>query len=251
MEKSRLNSNEPIDFTGIRVTIATPCYGGAMSHRYVHSLTYTIPELLKNGIGFNFLTIPNDSIIATARNRLVDQFLQDPEGTHLWFIDADMGWRPEEAIRLFATKRPFVGGAGMRKQEDPTFCALLENPAKWCANTGMVKAISIGTGCVVIAREVFEKIKEADPDNWYYANGEPDKKIYQFFENKVHKNFLWTEDYTFCNKWRKLGGEIWVDPGFYLEHIGQKAWCGKFGDALKPISNYFIESDLVDDGRKE
>ncbi len=248
MEKLKHSLPEgPIDFSGIRVTIATPCYGGSLSHRYVESLAYTIPVLIANQIDYGVMMVPNDSIICTARNRLVDAFLKT-EGTHIWFIDADMGWRPDQVLRLFGTKRPIVGGAGMRKQEGKSFCALLQNPMEVCSRTGMIKVIGVGTGCVVIAREVFEAIKEAEPDNWYEDNGNPGSKIYNFFEDKIEKNLRWTEDYVFCRKWRKLGGEIWVDPEFYLDHVGQRVWSGKMNEALKPMSEMFIADHLLDGG---
>lgn len=236
--------SDTVSFEGINVAIATPCYGGVLSSAYLSSLAFTIPVLLANKIKYYVMTVPNESIVAKARNTLVDAFLKS-DGTHLWFIDADMGWKPEQVLRLFATKKSIVGAAGPRKQDSVSFCALLENPAVWETATGMVKAISVGTGCMVIAREVFEKMKESDPDNWYW-DGSAENKIYNFFENRIYKNHLWTEDYNFCNKWRGLKGEIWVDPGFFLEHIGQKTWSGTLGEVLKPMSQYFIHPTLVE-----
>ena len=36
----------------------------------------------------------------------------------------------------------------------------------------------------------------------------------------------YSEDYAFCERWRALGGECWVDPGLILEHWGTLCLTG-------------------------
>lgn len=38
------------------------------------------------------------------------------------------------------------------------------------------------------------------------------------------QNVYLSEDYTFCKRWRQIGGEIWCDPKIKLKHWGQKAY---------------------------
>ena len=48
------------------------------------------------------------------------------------------------------------------------------------------------------------------------------KYCYSFFDT-VHDpddNRYLSEDYTFCRRWQKIGGEIWLDPNTKLNHIG-------------------------------
>ena len=35
-----------------------------------------------------------------------------------------------------------------------------------------------------------------------------------------------SEDYTFCRRWQKIGGEIWLDPNTKLNHIGTYTFEG-------------------------
>ena len=41
------------------------------------------------------------------------------------------------------------------------------------------------------------------------------------------------EDYSFCIRWRDIGGQVWVDPEIEMGHIGLKCFQGHFGNWLK------------------
>jgi hypothetical protein len=38
-----------------------------------------------------------------------------------------------------------------------------------------------------------------------------------------------SEDYSFCERWRKIGGEIWVDTRSKLSHCGAYEFVGEGG----------------------
>jgi hypothetical protein len=38
-----------------------------------------------------------------------------------------------------------------------------------------------------------------------------------------------SEDYTFCRRWRALGGEVWLDTRSKLMHIGPREFAGDAG----------------------
>ena len=53
-------------------------------------------------------------------------------------------------------------------------------------------------------------------------------KFYAFFDtsiNEISKRYL-SEDYTFCRRWQKIGGNIWLDPDIKLNHVGQYVFSG-------------------------
>ena len=41
-----------------------------------------------------------------------------------------------------------------------------------------------------------------------------------YFDTAVRENRYYSEDWTFCENWRDLGGKIWVDKRVLLKHTG-------------------------------
>lgn len=219
-----------VTFEGIKVVIATPCYGGQLSVQYMRSLASTIHAFAVHGVQWDLMTVPNDSDISRARNTLVEGFLRS-EGTHLWFIDADQGWNPDGILRLLATKFDFVAAAAPRKQMPLSFCGNLFDPIEIEPNTGCVRATEVGTGFVVLSRACVQKMWDSHPELEYF-DALSNKKFRTLYEFRIEDGARWSEDYTFCRRWRALGGDIWVDPTIFLEHVGPYAWAGAFHDAL-------------------
>ena len=46
-----------------------------------------------------------------------------------------------------------------------------------------------------------------------------------------------SEDYAFCRRWRKLGGEIWIDLRSKLTHVGPYAFKGDSTARYAPLAN--------------
>ena len=87
------------------VMIATPCYGGQLTEGYLHGILSLTSKAQQRGIQIHLNTMGNESLVTRARNTLVCQFLdaceKEPERfTHLLFIDSDIGFRAENAIKL-------------------------------------------------------------------------------------------------------------------------------------------------------
>jgi hypothetical protein len=58
-------------------------------------------------------------------------------------------------------------------------------------------------------------------DDWYSVPG-IEAKMYNFFKVHIDKtNRLYLgEDWTFCQTWKDMGGEIWIDGSVILKHVG-------------------------------
>ena len=92
------------------VYILTPCYGSVCFVNYVSCLIKT-KELFEHfGIKLHVLFCKSDSLISRARNNLVAKAMNDPNMTHMFFIDNDITWDPFDIIKLLIADKPIVGG---------------------------------------------------------------------------------------------------------------------------------------------
>ncbi len=220
-----------------KVMICTPVHGDT-KWQYTYSLFATMDICEQMGVAITLQFVVGSSNLPKARNELCAWFLQS-ECTDLLFIDADMGWDPNEVLRLLASEEPLVAVVGRRKSPgDPSWCVRLL-PGSHLNLTqnamGFVEVLSVGTGMMRITRECLEKIVAARPD-LKRKDPKMDPKAaahyYKFFSFDDDDG---GEDYHFCALWRSLGGKVWIDPDAPLTHVGDHEWKGRFGDALTAL----------------
>jgi hypothetical protein len=78
-------------------------------------------------------------------------------------------------------------------------------------------------------RNVFEKLK-THPAVKQYKNDiglDPkyDKHLKTYFDTAVRQNRYYSEDWTFCENWRDIGGKVYVDKRVLLRHSGSYVFC--------------------------
>jgi hypothetical protein len=175
------------------------------------------------GLDWTMETMTNESLISRARNTLVAKFLNNPDSTHLMFVDADIGWEPWHLLALLNRDVDVIGGLYPMKSL----------PIKWVVNgfegaeTGpdnLQEVSKTGTGFMLVKRHVFEKLNE-HPAVKPFANDiglpkELDKHLKTYYDTAVRENRYYSEDWTFCENWRDLGGKVWVDKRVLLRHTG-------------------------------
>jgi hypothetical protein len=71
---------------------------------------------------------------------------------------------------------------------------------------------------------VFEKLN-AHPATKPFLNdiglpAELNPYMKTYFDTAVRENRYYSEDWTFCENWRDLGGDVWVDKRVLLRHTG-------------------------------
>jgi hypothetical protein len=194
------------------------------------------------GLRLDFHLRRGDSLVTRCRNDCVAYFLANPQFTHLFFIDADIGFSPEAAFRLLLSDRDVTAGVYPLKRQDwhtqgvpqgttrARFEALY---ARYTVNTGkpgeegvelvidsdgFMQVREAPTGFMCIKRGVFDRLIAAYPELRYVPDWPkgtyPEGGVhYRFFDVKVDpesRRYL-SEDYGFCRLWEKIGGETYVD----------------------------------------
>lgn len=215
------------------VYIATPAGDGKFVAQYVLCLSQSIRKFHTYGVSYGFAMMEKCSILPHARNLLVKDFLKSKH-THMLFIDSDMGWPDYAPLELLAHDKDVVAAVGVVKElGDPRFCVTLDKDTlKYDQETGLIRVKQVGTGFMMIKREVLERFADHYKDLAYKDGRSDSEPIPRWFEHDLN-NTDWGEDFTFCRRWREMGGEIWIDPSIQLQHVGQHAFTGRYQDALK------------------
>ena len=211
-----------------RVHIAMPCYGGMLTESTFMSFIKWANTARQLGIDWTLETMVNESLISRARNTLTAKFLDMPEATHLFFVDADIGWEPWHLLVLLNRDVDVIGGLYPMKTM----------PIKWVVNgfegaeegpDGLQEVSKAGTGFLLMKKHVFEKMNSHPAVKQYKNDIGLDPKFDQYlktyFDTAVRQNRYYSEDWTFCENWRDLGGRIWVDKRVLLRHSGSYVFC--------------------------
>ena len=210
-----------------KICIATPAYGNSVTTQYLHSLALTVKAFTQLGVECNLITVDNDALIERARNQCVEEFRR-MNADYLVFIDADIGWEASDLLILLASGKDCSGIPYPAKTKERKFvCNIINsNPFIICPETGFIKADHIGTGMMVLSKNMIDKMWEVHlrEGKWYkdWNTKEPTAKLFEVALSQ--DNNIWSEDYTFCQKWTNIGGEIWVYPNAWIKHYGGKTW---------------------------
>jgi hypothetical protein len=256
----------------MKILIATPAYNAQVTTTYCESLVGMLSHFRQKHphIRFErkFLSL---SLLPMARNIFANLVMQDESYTHLLFVDADMGFAPSLIEQMIAADKPVVGAMSpARKLDLDTLYALRHDiadpavarlvaieyvnrggidfvdgttrdgefrPASSLTIDGAcIRVSDIGTGILLIRREVFDRLRERYPDLWCASIADTYGKfgltggVLQCFQPTADENgFYDGEDAAFCRRWvQGCGGEIWAVATETIAHVGTQQYVGNF-----------------------
>ena len=233
-----------------RVHICMPCYGGQLTEQCFMSYIKWANMCRQLNIDWTVETMTNESLISRARNTLTAKFLHNKESTHLMFIDADIGWEPWHLLVMLDAQKDVIGGLYPMKSLPVKWCVngipgLVEDP-----NSNHIEVTKTGTGFLLIKRDVFEKL-DAHPATRPFNNdiglpAELNPHMKTYFYTAVRENRYYSEDWTFCENWRDLGGQVFVDKRILLRHVGTYTFDYKTHEQLyKDLKQMFEPTATV------
>jgi hypothetical protein len=249
---------------GVHLFVATPCFGGQVASIFATSLLKLQQVVAAQAppMTVRFVMRPDDALITRARATLVTAFLDDPKATHLLFVDADIGFEPDQVMRLLAFDADIGAAIYPVKRLDwdkvrqtvagnlanPASAALnyvleVDDPRQIVARDGFIKVRYAGTGFLMIRRHVLERMCAHYPDlkflHDHSAHGAMDSaNRYALFDCMIDRQtgMYLSEDFAFCKRWTDMGGEIWADLGSRLNHVGSTTYVGDLSTQFEPGS---------------
>ena len=211
-----------------KLFIAIPCYSQQVHIFTMMSLIQALSAVAQAGWTWHMHCQVGDGLIARCRNMLITEFFQT-DCTDMFWLDDDVQFSPEDMLRVIDGREPFLAGVYRVKSPNIRFPANFHAELKRQEN-GYAEAEHVPFGFVRTTRGMIERmIKELNPPTW----GESGKRHYELFGHEIHSDLYWGEDYTFCNRWRRIGGKVWVEPDVHLTHHGITGFQGKVADLIE------------------
>jgi hypothetical protein len=269
------------------IFIATPCYGGQLGEPYFRSMMRLAILFNKYNIQYTVSTLANESLVTRGRNTLTSFFMENQAATHLFFIDADIEFNPEDILRMVAYDKPIVVGAYPKKAINwNSIIGAARNPdlneneetieghsSNYVVNfdfvsdkegnktpqvqieDNLVKLKDAGTGFMCIRKDVIQQMFDKHPEYKYVNDINVDQKfepfMYALFDTVIDpesRRYL-SEDYMFCRTWQNMGGTVYLDPRTALNHVGHYTFRGNIRKLFTGENDHQRKTEVSQNGK--
>ena len=194
---------------------------GQVHSAYMHSLLNLFPYAMQNGMPFTVETLPNCSLISLGRSIMLNRALtNDPNWTHILWIDADLRFKPEYIHSMVIDDKDIIGGFYPKKGLPIDFAS---SPAPGGEDTeNLFETIYVATGFMLVKRAVIEKMVEhyREELKFFYQGTDGAVHLFHPIIDRESEDLFLTEDYAFCKRARELGFRCYMSKRFELPHIG-------------------------------
>jgi hypothetical protein len=97
----------------------------------------------------------------------------------------------------------------------------------------LTKVRHLATGFMMIKRNTITQMCRAFPQTKYtddvgFLVGDENNFAYALFDCGVEEDHYFSEDWLFCHRWTKMGGNIYLDVSINLTHTGLEDFRGSF-----------------------
>lgn len=187
--------------------LATPILDGRVHHAYMMGAL----QMSLAAEGRFVIHKSTGSYMPQNRDTLTHGFLRS-DATHMLCVDPDIGWGPAHVEALAQVNKDFVSGIfAMKQPHRAPSAALLEE-----REGELIEATHTAAGFLLLTRSCVERMVSAHPELVYDSGSGPVCSLWSpRFEGRPY-----SEDLTFCARWRALGGQIWVHSGVVLKRHG-------------------------------
>ena len=263
-----MQNNEPIWIKknqkkkkSIGLFVATPVHSDVSIH-YAQTMLELQKECIRRNIRVMF-QLMKSSLVTQGRNLCVSGFLQS-DYTHLLFVDSDIAFDVESIFKMLDKDKEIISqpypikspkwetlvkkyDAGFIKK--PQDCQLHINQYPILLKDddhdidfkdGVVEVTHAPTGCMLIKRNVFDKLHKAYPNMDIKQKTVIDGKfrdrphLYAYFDTYYDPETkrYFGEDFAFCRLWKNIGGKLYAYIMDYITHVGEFQYTGRLYDEM-------------------
>lgn len=173
--------------------------------------------------GYHVRRVGGYAAIDQGRNQMATDALLDGFEETLW-IDSDIGFHPDSVDQLRSHELPIVGGIYPQKGKRALACHIIPGtPSMQLGKRGnLLELLYVGTGFLLVRREVYLTMQRKL--QLPVCNERFGHPMFPFFLPMVRpiEDGYWylAEDYSFCQRARECGYQIFADTSIRLWHIG-------------------------------
>jgi hypothetical protein len=224
------------------VMVALPVYTGTIHTSTMRAIIQDMLAITDAGHKFSMMDDCGNAMIADCRAKMVADFLAS-DCTDLLFVDWDVAWETGALLSMLNQPVDFVAAIYPQRKDPIQYCVRYIEDRKelWAdPETGLLEVDGVPAGCMRLTRSMLEKMVAAYPETEFWCQGVKDDKAWDLFgayRDKANPSIKFGEDYSFCRRWRDIGGQVWIDPRIRMGHTGFKTFTGSLGEWLKGDRN--------------
>lgn len=243
----------------MKLLAAVPTHSHSVTVQTAQTLIWLQDLIQRRGGSFR-MHWESGATVSLVRNAIAAEFLGS-DADHLLMLDADQGVWPGALERMLDFDRPFVGCMYPTRRYDwskvnlaaasdvqdvvyqaSRFVGWLKSDSQSQVQLldGFAPAEHVGTGVLLLKREVFTALMSRHPDlkaKGFGPDAYPrhrDSGRWGFFNPAISlvDGFPLSEDISFCLRYLEAGGEIWANVIDNVMHAGQHEFVGNYADFL-------------------
>lgn len=214
------------------VFVFVPAYRGNITATLFEASHRLMSAMMSKGVPASVGTYSWPDI-ADLRNMILSVWYDTmPGSSHLLFIDDDMGFPPELILDMLTFNEPVVGVIYPKKSVSRIWCGSGIEAGEY--RPGFIEVEGVGAGILLIQREAISRMIERYPEliGDYMTVDEMKvvgaTRTLRFFDCEETPKGKISEDISFCRRWRDIGGVVWANVAYEIQHTGPWTFSGCF-----------------------